>query len=61
VDLALKDANQEKWIYVRTGTSIIHTRAELAPAIDATKEQSLDYYASVRSAYLQSRSGAIAE
>lgn len=52
--------DDKEWInYTRLGLTILDTRAEFLPVTDDLEKNSLDYYASLRSMYLQRREALI--
>jgi phospholipid-binding lipoprotein MlaA len=59
VRLATRDPNREWIYYTRTAVEVIDTRARLLAAVEDLRRNSLDYYAAVRSAYVQKRASLI--
>lgn len=57
--LYLFNIDEEHWHYIRTGTGIIDQREALLDVIDDLRRNSFDYYAAVRSAYIQNRNAMI--
>ena len=53
-------AKRETWILpVRTATNAIDQRSKIIDEVNALRDNSLDYYAAVRSSYYQNRKAAI--
>lgn len=59
VRLYLFNTDQEEWHYARLGASIIDQREELLDVIDDLRRNSFDYYAALRSTYIQRRNALI--
>ena len=57
----LTNTEQEEWLYARTGTQIISTREELLDVLAELKMGAIDYYATVRSVYVQNRAALVAD
>lgn len=55
VRLYLFNTDQEKWYYARTAATAVDKREELLDVIDDLRSNSFDYYAAMRSAYMQKR------
>lgn len=55
VRLYLYNTDQEEWYYARTGATALDKREELLDALDDLRKNSFDYYAAMRSAYMQKR------
>jgi phospholipid-binding lipoprotein MlaA len=53
--LYLFNTNQEDWYYARVVAASLDKRESLLDALDDLRKNSLDYYASIRSAYYQKR------
>ena len=53
--LYLYNTNQEEWHYVRLGATAIDRREELLEVLDELQKSSFDYYAAMRSTYVQHR------
>lgn len=53
--LYLYNTHQEEWHYARLGLTTISTREELLDLLDDLQKNSFDYYAAVRSTYIQRR------
>lgn len=51
----LFNTGREEWHYGRVATSIIDQREEMLDIVDDLRRNSFDYYAAVRSAYIQRR------
>ncbi|MEM6812325.1 MAG: VacJ family lipoprotein [Pseudomonadota bacterium] len=51
----LNNIDEDHLSYTRTGLEILSTRAELLDIIDDLRRNSFDYYAALRSAYVQNR------
>ena len=51
----LFNTHREEWHYGRVGAGIIDQREELLDIIDDLRRNSFDYYAALRSAYIQRR------
>lgn len=57
--LYLDNTDQEEWSYVRFGATALDRREELLDVLADLRKNSLDYYATVRSAYIQRRDAQI--
>ncbi len=55
VRLYLDNTGQEEWIYARAGVSLLEKREALLDVLDDLRANSFDYYAAMRSAYMQKR------
>jgi phospholipid-binding lipoprotein MlaA len=58
----LNFTNDDDWenvFYIKDGVSIVHKRAQVLGPLDDMKESSIDYYASIRSLYKQTRDASI--
>lgn len=55
VRIYLFNTDNEGWHYGRVGASVIDQREEMLDIIDDLRKNSFDYYAAVRSAYIQRR------
>jgi phospholipid-binding lipoprotein MlaA len=55
LNMYLHNTDQEEWIYARIGTTAISKREELLDVLDDLRENSFDYYAALRSSYMQRR------
>ena len=53
--LYLYNTHQEEWHYARLGLTAISTREELLDLLDDLQKNSFDYYAAMRSTYMQRR------
>ncbi len=53
--LYLYNTDQEEWHYARLGLTAISTREELLDLLDDLQKNSFDYYAALRSTYIQRR------
>ena len=53
--LYLKNTDQEEWLYARAGVTALSKREEFLDIVKDLRENSFDYYAAVRSAYVQRR------
>ena len=53
--LYLFNTDNEEWHYARVAASIVDQREELLDVIDDLRRNSFDYYAALRSAYIQRR------
>lgn len=51
----LYNTHQEEWHYARLGLTILSTREELLDVLDDLQKNSFDYYAAMRSTYVQRR------
>lgn len=59
VRLYLFNTDEEEIYYIISGVSVIDRRAELLDVLDDLQENSIDYYAAVRSSYYQNREALI--
>lgn len=59
VHLYLYNTDQEEWYYARTAAAGIDKREELLDALDDLRANSFDYYAAMRSAYIQRRAALV--
>ena len=59
VRLYLFNTDEEEIYYIISGVSVIDKRAELLNVLEDLKENSIDYYAAVRSTYYQNREALI--
>ena len=57
----LNNTDQEEWLLVRTGTQIVSTREELLDVLAELKRGAIDYYATIRSVYVQNRAALVAD
>lgn len=55
VRLYLYNTDQEEWYYARAAAAGLDRREDLLDAIDDLRKNSFDYYAALRSAYVQKR------
>lgn len=55
VRLYLYNTDKEGWYYARVGATALDRREELLDALDDLRKNSFDYYAAMRSAYMQKR------
>lgn len=55
----LHNINEEEWIYVRLGATLLDTRTEIGDTLDKLEKTSLDYYATLRTVYRQRRADEI--
>jgi phospholipid-binding lipoprotein MlaA len=55
IRLYLFNTDQEEWHYVRLGAIVLDQREELLDIIDDLRRNSFDYYAAMRSTYIQRR------
>lgn len=51
----LNNIDENEWSYVRLGFSLVSAREELLDALDDLEKNSIDFYATTRSAYMQRR------
>lgn len=51
----LYNTNQEEWHYARLALTVLSTREELLDVLDDLQKNSFDYYAAMRSTYVQRR------
>ena len=59
IRLYLFNTDQEEWHYARIAASVIDQREELLDVIDDLRRNSFDYYAALRSTYIQRRKALI--
>lgn len=59
VRMYLFNTDREEWHYGRVGTSVVDQREELLDVIDDLRRNSFDYYAALRSAYIQRRAALV--
>ncbi|HIF25284.1 MAG TPA: VacJ family lipoprotein [Micavibrio sp.] len=59
LNLYLSNTDQEEWIYARAGVTALATREEFLDIVKDLRENSFDYYAAVRSAYVQRRAAQV--
>lgn len=57
--LYLYNTHQEEWHYARLGLTVISTREELLDLLDDLQKNSFDYYAAMRSTYIQRRAALV--
>lgn len=57
--LYLYNTHQEEWHYARLGLTAISTREELLDLLDDLQKNSFDYYAALRSTYIQRRAALV--
>lgn len=57
----LNNTGQEEWLYIRTGAQIVSTREELLDVLAELKLSAIDYYATIRSVYVQNRAALVAD
>lgn len=55
----LYNTNQEEWHYARIAATAISTREELLDVLEDLQKNSFDYYAAMRSAYIQRRAALV--
>jgi phospholipid-binding lipoprotein MlaA len=55
VRLWFHNTDHDGWGYFRTGLGLIDTRTELLDTLSELRRGSVDYYATIRSAYTQRR------
>ncbi len=55
VRIYLYNTDREGWYYARAGATALDKREELLDALDDLRKNSFDYYAAMRSAYMQRR------
>ena len=55
----LRNTDQEEWMYARMGAEGLVKREELLDVLDDLRRNSFDYYAAMRSAYVQRRSAMV--
>ena len=59
IRLYLFNTDQEEWHYARIAASVVDQREELLDVIDDLRRNSFDYYAALRSTYIQRRQALI--
>lgn len=59
IRLWLFNTDQEEWYYARVGVRVLDERERLLDVLDSLRESSIDYYAAVRSSYIQRRKALI--
>jgi phospholipid-binding lipoprotein MlaA len=59
--LWLDNTDRNEWTYARVAVSTISSRAELLGALDDLKKNSIDYYAALRSSYIQHRAALVTD
>ncbi len=59
VRLWLHNTDEDHWSYFRTGFGLLDTRTQLIDTLSELRRGSVDYYATIRSAYVQRRSALI--
>ncbi len=59
IRLWMYNTDREGWHYARLGVTVVDTREELLDVLDDLKKNSIDYYAAVRSSYVQRREALI--
>tara|TARA_R110002124_G_scaffold129483_1_gene291006 strand:+ start:313281 stop:313952 length:672 start_codon:yes stop_codon:yes gene_type:complete len=57
----LTNTDQEEWLYARMGVEAISKREELLDVLAELKMGAIDYYATVRSVYVQNRASLVAD
>ncbi len=57
--LYLYNTHQEEWHYARLGLTAVSTREELLDLLDDLQKNSFDYYAALRSTYIQRRAALV--
>lgn len=57
----LDNTDQNEWQYARVAVSTIDSREELLDALDDLKKNSIDYYAALRSSYIQHRASLVSD
>tara|TARA_B100000029_G_scaffold139343_1_gene134438 strand:- start:3543 stop:4340 length:798 start_codon:yes stop_codon:yes gene_type:complete len=58
-NLYLADQGEAEWIAVRTAGTAVDQRSKIIDEVNTLRENSIDYYAAVRSSYYQNREAAI--
>tara|TARA_B100000700_G_scaffold78979_1_gene88845 strand:+ start:13139 stop:13726 length:588 start_codon:yes stop_codon:yes gene_type:complete len=58
-NLYLVDQGEGEWIAVRTAGTAVDQRSKIIDEVNTLRENSIDYYAAVRSSYYQNRDAAI--
>lgn len=61
VRLYMFNTDREGWHYARIGVSALDKREELLDALDDLERNSFDYYAAMRSAYVQMRAAQVSD
>ena len=61
VRLWLFNTDNEEWYYARSLVTLIDTRESLLEVIDDLRANSIDYYATLRSVYVQNRAALVAD
>ncbi|PJB72736.1 MAG: vacJ like lipofamily protein [Alphaproteobacteria bacterium CG_4_9_14_3_um_filter_47_13] len=59
VRIYLYNTHNEEWYYARSGATALDKREELLDVIDDLRKNSFDYYAAIRSAYMQKRAALV--
>lgn len=59
LNLYLHNTDQEEWIYARAGAAAVSNREAFLDLIEDLRENSFDYYAAARSAYVQRRAALV--
>lgn len=59
VRIYLDNKDEEAWYYARVAARAISERAELIDVIEDLRENSIDFYATIRSAYIQRRNSLV--
>jgi len=57
----LNNTDQEEWLTARTGAQVLSTREELLDVLSELKMGAIDYYATIRSVYVQNRAALVAD
>lgn len=57
----LSNTDQEEWLYARMGVQAVSTREELLDVLSELKMGAIDYYATIRSVYVQNRAALVAD
>ena len=57
----LTNTEQEEWLYARMGVQAISAREELLDVLSELKMGAIDYYATIRSVYVQNRAALVAD
>lgn len=57
----LTNTGEEEWLYARMGTQALSTREELLDVLAELKMSAIDYYATIRSVYVQNRAALVAD
>lgn len=61
VRLWLHNTDEDGWAYFRTGFNFLDTRTQLLDTLSDLRRSSVDYYATIRSAYVQRRAALVAD